>query len=126
MNYVKRILNVLTWLQGQVNSLCTWVTLRSYDLTEGCAWKLHTSLISAHPNLVPKIEDRLGSLTLSVKSSIRNPGVTMDQALTLDQHVKCLIHLHLFFPAEKHCKAQGHCVSSRDGNGHSCFYIIPS
>ena len=49
-------------------------------------------LISVPPSVVPKIKDGLGSLT-SVKSFIRNLGVTMDQALTLDQHVKCLIRL---------------------------------
>ena len=48
-------------------------------------------LIPAPPSLVPKIRDSLGSLTSSLKSSIRNLGITMDQAQTLDQHVKCLI-----------------------------------
>ena len=40
-------------------------------------------LTTAPPSLVPKIRDGLESFTSVVKSSIRNLGVTMDQALTL-------------------------------------------
>ena len=80
-------------------------------------------LISVPPIL--EIRYGPGSLTSSVKISIRNLGVTMDQALTLDQHVKCLIR-SCFFPAEKHCKAQAHRVSTGDGNVNSCFYIVLS
>lgn len=54
--------------------------------------------ISAPVSLVPKIRGGLRSLTMLVKSSIRNLGITMDQALTLDQHVKCC------FPDQKYCK----------------------
>lgn len=48
-------------------------------------------LISAPPIPVPKIRDGVGSLMSSVKASIKNLIVTLDQVLTLDQHVKCLI-----------------------------------
>ena len=44
-------------------------------------------IISALSCLIPKITDSLGLLTLSVKNSIRNLGVTMDQALTLNQYI---------------------------------------
>ncbi len=62
-------------------------------------------LISAPPSLVPTIMDSLGSLTFSVKSSIRNLVVTMDQALTLHQHVKCLIG-SCFFQLRNTAKAR--------------------
>ncbi len=80
-------------------------------------------LISAPPSLVSKMMDGLESLTSSVKSSIRNLGVTADQALTLDQHVKC--HACVF-STERHCKTQVHSVSRWDGNIYSCFYLVPS
>lgn len=66
-------------------------------------------LISAPPCLVPKIREGLRALTLSVKSSIRNLGITMHQALTVFDWL-------LFFPAERENETQAHCVSSRDGN----------
>ena len=47
-------------------------------------------LMSAPPSVVPNIRDGLGSLTSSVKSSIRSLGVTMDQ------HVKCQIRSCFF------------------------------
>lgn len=47
--------------------------------------------ISVPSSVVPKVRDSLGSLTSLINSFITNLGVTMDQALTLDQHVKCLI-----------------------------------
>ena len=43
-------------------------------------------LMSAPPSVVPKIRDGLH----------KNSGFTMDQALTLDQHVKCLIRSCFF------------------------------
>ena len=81
--------------------------------------------ISAPPSLISKIRDGLGSLTPLVKSSIRNLGVTMDQALTLDQHVNCLI-CSCFFQLRDIAKLRPHYVSSRDRNVNSCFYIILS
>lgn len=49
-------------------------------------------LISAPPSFVPTAMEGLGSLRSSGKSPIENRGVTVDQVLILDQHVKLLIH----------------------------------
>uniref|UniRef100_A0A669F551 Reverse transcriptase domain-containing protein n=1 Tax=Oreochromis niloticus TaxID=8128 RepID=A0A669F551_ORENI len=48
-------------------------------------------LVCALDRHVPNIMNALGHLSTSVKSSIRNLGVTFDSALTLDVHVKSLV-----------------------------------
>ncbi len=48
-------------------------------------------LISAPFGVLPKVMESLGSLSHSVKSTLRNLGVHMGQAFSLDQHVNYLV-----------------------------------
>lgn len=76
---------LLSVLNNRLNAIKNWM---ADDFSQLNADKTEI-LIAALPSLVPKIRDDLGSLTSPVKSSIGNLGVTLDQALTLDQHVYC-------------------------------------
>jgi len=55
-------------------------------------------LIIASDSIAPTVAKSIGSLSSAVRSNLRNLGVTFDQAMHFDQHVKsltrtCFFHL---------------------------------
>uniref|UniRef100_A0A669C2J2 Reverse transcriptase domain-containing protein n=1 Tax=Oreochromis niloticus TaxID=8128 RepID=A0A669C2J2_ORENI len=114
-------LSKLQLLNDCLDSIKCWMAVNFLQLNEGKT----EVLICALDRFVSQIVKALRPLSVYVKSSIRNLGVTFDSTFTLDGHVKPLVR-SCFYHLRNVAKLRHHCYFSYTGFLLNLEYILRS